>query len=254
MGKLDQREAKALNSRSSFFNLEDDGDFALVRLPYETLDEMFLDVYGCHEVKDPKFRLIDCLRASIKDPADACPLCMRLEETFEGEDDKTKKEASKSQEEGKIKAKYFLQLYNEELGCRQIWTRSETFLKDIKSAVEDIIKDKSLVSALLKVKRNGKKCDNKTTYDWSIVEEEKVVDGESYFKKHFDNTTLEDLPPALDVYETKQLMYMDYETMKEFLVTRKFPEKDDNKTEKKDSGANYKRRSSKDTSNNAAGF
>lgn len=254
MGKLDPREASAINSKSAFFNLVDDGDFALVRIPYENLDAMFLDVYGCHEIKDPKFRLIDCLRASIKDSADICPLCMRLEEIFEGEDDKTKKEAEKAQNEGKIKAKYFLQLYNEELGCRQIWVRSETFLKEIKNTVADIIKDKPLVSALLKITRNGKKGDNKTTYKISIVEEEKLVDGESYFKKHFDDTKLEDLPKELDVYKSGNLMYMDYETMKEFLVTREFPEKEGNQTEKKDSSKNYKRRSSKGTSSKDSGF
>lgn len=244
MGKLDPREAKAINSRSSFFNLEDDGEFALIRLPYENLDDMFLDVYGCHEIKDPKFRLVDCLRASIKDPTDACPLCMRLEEIFEGDDDKTKKEAEKAQNEGKIKAKYFLQLFNDELGCRQIWVISETRLKEIKNTVSDIIKDKPLVSALLKITRNGKKGDTGTTYNIIIVEEEKIIDGDSFFKKHFDDTKLDDLPAELDVYAAKQLTSMDYETMKEFLVTRKLPE-NNSQAEKKDSSKNYKRRSEK---------
>lgn len=58
----------------TFFSLPNDGDEAIVRFPYHSLDE--LELASVHTVEVGKgTRNVSCLRGSAKEPLESCPLC-----------------------------------------------------------------------------------------------------------------------------------------------------------------------------------
>lgn len=146
--------------KTEFFSLRDDGDSALVRFMYNDIDDVQLDVV--HEVEvNGKKRFVNCIR-SYNDPMDACPLC-------------------KSGNMAKVKM--FVPVYDCESGQVKIWQRGKTFASQIAGLMDEY---QPLVGTPIKVKRNGKKGDQGTTYQM--------------FGRSSDGTKLSDLPEAPNLY------------------------------------------------------
>lgn len=140
---------------TSFFKLASDGQSAVCRFMFNTLDD--LEGYALHEIQlDGKRRLINCIR-SYNEPVDNCPFC----------------KANMS-----VVAKLFIPIYNVDTKEVQIWERGSAFFKKF---IEPCQHNNPLVSGVFKVTRHGAAGDKKTDYDLYPIDK--------------DNTTLEDLPP-----------------------------------------------------------
>lgn len=241
MAKIDRKRAEALSESSTFFNLKKDGDKATIRFLYKDIDELVNEsAYEVHEIRNPKFRLVDCIRTNPKDPLDVCPLCNRLSEKHE---DKKSAEAAKA--EGTTKSRLFVQVYNEDLGGVQIWARTLGLVKQLERDIEEDLDGRPLYQAPITVKRIGDGTD--TDYSFSIVKEKVEMNGKYYNSPMFDEKTLEDFPNPLDVFEAKQLRKWDYKTMEKFIETRVLPDNDDETSQAQQSsgGEKYRRRSEK---------
>lgn len=141
---------------TSFFKLQSDGQSALCRFMFNTLND--LEGYALHEIQlDGKRRLVNCIR-SYNEPVDNCPFC----------------KANMN-----IVPKLFIPIYNVDTKEVQIWERGSAFFKKF---IEPCEHNNPLVSGVFKVTRRGKPNDTKTDYDIYPIDK--------------DNTTLEDLPPV----------------------------------------------------------
>lgn len=139
---------------TSFFKLQNDGQSAVCRFMFNTLDD--LEGYSLHEIQlGGKRRLINCIR-SYDEPVDNCPFC----------------KANLS-----IVPKLFIPVYNVDSKEVQMWERGSAFFKKF---IEPCQHNNPLVSGVFKVTRHGKPGDKKTDYDIYPIDK--------------DNTTLEDLP------------------------------------------------------------
>lgn len=175
--QISQVEQTSTSNKINFLKLQDDGWYAKVRFMYgpgETIQGQTV-----HNVSsDPrKPRWVPCLR-EINQPLDACPLC---------------KNGSK------LNVQFFVPVYvisivsnvrgvtqEEPVGQVMLFQKGTTF----KSAIGTVLRQtaasgKPIVSSVFNLVRNGKADDQKTIYTVELV--------------GTDNTTLEDLPPRVQV-------------------------------------------------------
>lgn len=143
----------------SYFSLKNDKDFAMVRLMYDSIDQISDDIYAVHYTDDGKF---ECKRKNFTDPITVCPLC---------------------KEGNKPKAVVFLKLYNEDAKQAQVWEKSyQWFNNNLVPSLTEVLNDNpnaKIVSFPIKIVRNGASGDLKTVYN--------------LFCKNPDSTTLEQL-------------------------------------------------------------
>lgn len=125
--------------------LADDGDSVVVRLPYESHKDF--DFANVHRValKSGGYKNISCLREDY-DSVDKCPLC-----------------ASGQTPKGRffLKGVTYIQDDNGIQVVPFVWERAAGFAKEINGYIEEF---GSLKNFPLKIKRNGKKGDQQTTY------------------------------------------------------------------------------------------
>lgn len=131
--------------RVGFFNLKDDGDEAIVRFLYDSVEEF--EIFSVHSIYvGGKPRKISCLR-SPKEPIDNCPLC---------------------KDEQQVQQRFYVRLIQyvkDENGnivaLPKIWERSKGFAQTLKGLLDEYgpLKDN-----VFKVKRFGKAGTKETTY------------------------------------------------------------------------------------------
>lgn len=131
-----------------FFSLKNDGDVAVVRIMHDTTDDF--DIESLHEVKvDGKFRKISCLRNSVYDDVEKCPLCAGGYE---------------------VKHKFFIHLieYVQDAttgkitALPKVWERPLSYATELKAL---LLNYGPLSNSLFKIQRNGAAGDMKTKYN-----------------------------------------------------------------------------------------
>ena len=132
--------------RVGFFNLKDDGDEAIVKFLYDSVEEF--EIFSVHTVYvGGKPRKVSCLRTP-KDPIDACPLC---------------KDEQPLQQRVYVR---LLQYVKDENGnivaLPKIWERSKGFVQTLKSLIDEY---GPLTESVFKVKRSGKAGSKETIYN-----------------------------------------------------------------------------------------
>ena len=139
---------------ANFFTLDDDGDKAVVRFMYESLDD--ISGYAVHTVKNgDKEITINCLR-TYEDSVDNCPLC----------------KAGNFQ-----RAKFYFSLYNETKQELQLWSRGKQIVGDLVKTLSQI--NGPICSGRVEITRHGEKGNKYTKYEFNLLGS--------------DDTTLEDL-------------------------------------------------------------
>lgn len=190
--QADQYVEKA--SGINFLKLEDDGWQAKIRFMYGANE--IPQGYTVHKVttKDNKVKFIPCLR-ELNQPIDTCPLC---------------------KSGNAYQVQFFLPVYvisltkcidgvlqaEEQINQPMVFQRGKTFQGAIQSAIRQS-KGQPLVNTVFNLVRNGKARSKDTTYS---VE---------YFNT--DNTTLENLPPRIDIVGSNIVPNVTYEAMFEYI-------------------------------------
>lgn len=142
-----------------FFKLKDDGDEALVRINCSKLED--LEFATVHTVQaDGKWMRISCLNP-LGSYGDNCPLC-----TAQAAGNASISKASK-----KVYVQMLCAYKDKTTGqfseaVPVIWERPASFSKDIANKLRDF---GNLREVVLKITRNGKAGDMKTTYDLGFV-------------------------------------------------------------------------------------
>lgn len=145
---LPQQSSGTGHNSVGFFSLKNDGDTAIVRIMHDTTEDF--DIESLHDVKvDGKYKKISCLRNSVYDDVENCPLCAG------GYD---------------VKHKFFIHLieYVQDattgklVALPKIWERPLSYAKELKTL---LINYGPLSNSLFKVQRNGAAGDMKTTYN-----------------------------------------------------------------------------------------
>ena len=196
---MPQQSSANNQNQVGFFSLKNDGDVAIVRFMHDTTDDF--DVMSVHDVKlDNKYRKISCLRNSVYDDIENCPLCAG------GYD---------------VKHKFFIHLieYSQDattgqiIATPKIWERTLSYAKELKNL---LINYGPLSNSLFKVQRNGVTGDMKTKYN--IMYCPPTTFPESMYPK-IDN-------PFKD-YDVLGTMVMDKnkDELIQFLTMGKFPTK-----------------------------
>lgn len=144
---------------SKYFSLKNDKDFAIVRLMYNSIEEISQDLYAVHYTDDGKF---ECKRANYTDPISVCPLC---------------------KSGNKQKAVVFLKMFNTETKEAVVWEKtwswySKTLVPQLTEMLNDN-QNRNICEFPIKIVRNGASGDMKTVYN--------------LFCKAPDGTTLESL-------------------------------------------------------------
>lgn len=120
---------------STFFKLEE-GQSALVRFLYNTIDEMI--PVGVHVVKQNESDMygttILCARETQEDPLDKCIYC---------------------KEGNNILARYIIPMYNEGTHEIQYWLRTSSFEQKLTSQVEELDPKQPISGQIFKIKRIG---------------------------------------------------------------------------------------------------
>lgn len=134
------------STRVGFFSLKDDGDEAIVRFLYDSVEEF--EIFSVHSVYvDGKLRKVSCLR-SPKDPIDDCPLC---------------KDEQPLQQRIYVRLIQYVKDDNGDIvALPKIWERSKGFVQTLKSLLDEY---GPLTESLFKVKRSGKAGTKETTYN-----------------------------------------------------------------------------------------
>lgn len=134
------------NNQVGFFNLQNDGDEAIVRFMVDSVEDM--EILTVHDIRlDGKFRQISCVRDP-REPIDKCPLCAR--------DEKVKQVVF-------IKMIQYVQTPNGIEAKPVVWQRNaSTYAYRIKGYLDNY---GPLSNILCKVIRHGAHGDLKTTYD-----------------------------------------------------------------------------------------
>ena len=141
---------------SGYFTLKDDGDSAVVRFMYDSIDD--IEGYAIHKVTiGDRDVFINCLR-EYTDELSQCPLC-----------------ANKNFQLGR----FYFALYNETDEEIQIWTRGKQILKPLMTALNDI--NGPICGTPIRITRHGASGDKKTSYSFDVL------------KENADNISLEDL-------------------------------------------------------------
>lgn len=195
MAKLNAKQAASFPSgggRNSFLSLQNDGDSAVVRFAYNTVDELC----GCdsvHTIKNTqtdKYVTVDCLKTDYSNPDSVCPLCAAGI---------------------KMQKVYYLQVRNEETGEMQLWQRGENFVnKNIVPILKDYENDGTPITGVpIKIVRNGAKGDLNTTYN--------------LIPKAVDGMTLDQFPEDIDVREDGIIKEYDFNTLQNYIQTGQLP-------------------------------
>lgn len=185
--------------RANFFNLENDGDSAVVRFMYEGLDE--IEGVACHTVNvEGKDRKVACLR-EYGDPIANCPFCNA---------------------KFNVSPRLFLEMKQYErsadgrslTGEEQtvIWERGRSFIKKLTALAANY---NPLCDYFFIITRCGKKGDSQTSYE--ILE----------FRG--DTSNIKDLSLPEEPYDPVGSLVWDknYQEMNDFLSTGKFPNNSD---------------------------
>lgn len=186
------------NSKTNFFNLDNDGDSAVVRFMYESLDE--IEGVACHTVKvGDKERKVACLR-EYGDPLDNCPFCAH---------------------KIAVSPRLFLEMKQYERTpdgraltgqeSTVVWERGRSFIKKLTTLAMNY---NPLCDYFFIITRCGKKGDSQTSYE--ILE----------FRGDTSAVTDKSLPE--EPYDPVGTLVWDktYEEMNVYLETQNFPQSD----------------------------
>lgn len=148
MGRININNAGNFSTGNSngFFSLADDGDSAVVTFLYDDPEGADMDYFVVHRVEvDGRERYVNCNAVSDDGESlnpDDCPLCV---EGFPRTE------------------KLFLQLYNHETEQVETWDRGRSYVSKIVTLIN---KYGPLVTQPFEIVRNGKKGDQRTTYEF----------------------------------------------------------------------------------------
>ena len=172
------------SNNGKYFSLKNDGDSKVVRILYNTADDM--DGYNVHRVKVNGYDTdVNCLR-NYTDPLEACPLCEARKKTF---------------------VRFYVPIYDEETGETCIWTRGQNFYSQL---AELTTKCNPLISYPVTIERHGKAGDVNTKY-------EMFSDAED------DGTTFEELGVNMpDPVEMGALLDKTFEELTTYVNTGSF--------------------------------
>lgn len=171
---------------AGYFSLKDDGDSAIVRFMYNSLDD--IEGYAVHRLEfGDKFRYVGCLR-EYNDPMEKCPLC-----------------ANRNLQQ----AKFYFSVYDAENDEVRIWERGKQILKTLVPVLEQI--NGPICGTPIKITRHGKAGDQYTKYDFELLEA--------------DGCTLEDLPDPINPTEKIILSYS-FDELNDYVMTGKLPNLD----------------------------
>lgn len=205
--KHDEVEHYGGNGGAGYFSLKNDKDVATVRFMYNSVDDV--EGYAVHTVEiDGKKRYVNCLR-DYNQPLDACPFCR--EKMFQT-------------------AKLFIPIYNVDQKKVQVWERGKKFFSKISSICA---RYPNVVSHKFEIERNGAKGETTTTYE--------------IYEVGSDDTTLDDLPEALDPIGSV-ILDKSAEDMEYFIESGTFPpEEDEMPVRRRASSSDSEERSSRRT-------
>lgn len=169
-----------------FFSLKNHGDKARVRFMYDTIE----DVQGVavHEVEvDGRRVMVDCLR-EYHQPVDDCPFC-----------------AARIAQKGKL----FIPIYNIDDDQCQVWERgAKKYMQKFSNLCARY--GAPLFATPFEIEREGKSNDTNTEY--------------AFYPEQSDDTTVDDLPEPVDIYEAEIVLQKDADAMVYFLDHGKFPD------------------------------
>lgn len=202
MARLNAQQASTFPTNTgstSFLSLANDGDTAIIRFAYNTIND--IPIHLVHDVdgEDGISKHVGCLRTSYDQPASVCPLCLEGYQT---------------------KKVIYFNVRNEETGDMQLWQRTESFFRrNILPIFEELENEGiPICSVPFKIKRSGAKGDMKTTY--------------SLIQKPADGMTLQDFPEDIIVEEIGIVKDFDYNTLQTIAETGVIPNsKNNNKPE-----------------------
>ena len=168
----------------NYFSLKDDGDSAVVRFMYNSIDD--IEGYAVHrvDVGNNKFRYVNCLR-EYNDPLDVCPLC-----------------AARNFQQ----AKFYFNLYDLDEEEVKIWERGKQILKSLIPVLQQI--SGPICGTPVKITRHGQAGDQYTKYDFELLQS--------------DGVTMEDLPETIDPNEKIILSYT-FDEIQNFVKTGRLP-------------------------------
>ena len=205
--KHDEVEHYGGSGGAGYFSLKNDKDVAKVRFMYNSVDDV--EGYAVHTVEvDGKKRYVNCLR-DYNQPLDVCPFCR--EKMFQT-------------------AKLFIPIYNVDQKKVQVWERGKKFFSKISSICA---RYPDVVSHTFEIERNGAKGETTTTYE--------------IYEVGRDDTTLDDLPEALDPIGSV-ILDKSAEDMEYFIESGTFPpEEDEMPVRRRQSASDSEERSSRRT-------
>lgn len=168
----------------NYFSLKDDGDSAVVRFMYNSIED--IDGYAVHrvDVGNNKFRYVNCLR-EYNDPLDVCPLC-----------------AARNFQQ----AKFYFNIYDLDEEEVKIWERGKQILKSLVPVLQQI--NGPICGTPVKIIRHGQAGDQYTKYDFELLAP--------------DGVTMEDLPDPIDPNEKIILTYT-FDELQNFVKTGRLP-------------------------------
>ena len=155
---------------AGYFTLKDDGDSAVVRFMYNTVDD--IEGYAVHrvDVGNGRNRYVSCLREDYNQPMDDCPLCANR--NFQ-------------------QAKFFFNVFDCETEEAKLWERGKNILKSLIPVLNQI--QGPICGTPIRITRRGVSGDMNTRYDFELLAP--------------DGMTMEDLPEATDPMEAVILTF-----------------------------------------------
>lgn len=130
---------------SKYFSLKNDKDFAIVRLMYNSIDEISEDIFAVHYTDNGKY---ECKRKDFTDPISVCPLC---------------------KDGNKAKAVVFIKMFNTETKEAVVWEKSYSWYNStLVPQLTEMLNDnpgKKICEFPIKIVRNGASGDMKTVYN-----------------------------------------------------------------------------------------
>lgn len=193
MPRITYKEIENYQSgESDFFQLKNDKDTTVVHFLAESADD--IDVMVVHKtVVGDKNRYINCLRTS-SDPIDYCPLC-----------------ASGN----KPMVRVFVQMLDLSDNKIKIWDRGAKILHQIDSLARRV---RPLYATPIEIERNGKAGDQKTTYAFYPLAND----------KNYPERTLEELPERVEICGVEKAIVLEktYEELEELVSGGATPRQD----------------------------
>lgn len=195
MARLNAQQAASFPSgggRNSFLSLQNDGDSAVVRFAYNSVEELCC-CDSVHTIKNSvtdKYVTVDCLKTDNSNPDSVCPLCasgIKMQKT------------------------YYLQVRNEETGEMQLWQRGENFvLNTLVPILAEYEDDGTPITGVpIKIVRKGARGDMNTKYN--------------LIPKQVDGMTLDQFPEDIDVRADGIIKEYDYNTLQNYVQTGQLP-------------------------------